>query len=261
MYEYFYFNKYKKYKTKYLNFNKLQYGGVNNEIKNKAIENGLEYDSYTMQTIDDLNKIIDIKSTAIKNGLEYNPYTMQTIDNLNKIIDIRAMEEKKEKDYFNKYYKVIKNKIYKISMLNLITCRKVDNLENKISDSPGLNIDKRPIYTNGIFTCIGIGVHFLEHNYFEHIYPHDYTNIKSDSISNWKKILKSINNECIYIYALEITDEHIPFLMMFEELNKFNNLRFIRLDIDIDVFNKNNKIGIDHKGPWYYLENTNNKSN
>ena len=184
---------------------------------------------------------------------------MQTIDNLNKIIDIRAMEEKKEKDYFNKYYEVIKNKIYEISMFDLTTYHKVDNLENKISDSPGLNIDKRPIYTNGICTCIGIGVHFLGHNYFEHIYPHDYTNIKSDSISNWKKILKSINNECIYIYVHEITDEHIPFLMMFEELKKFNNLRFIRLDIDI--FNKNNKIGIDKDGPWYYLENTNNKSN
>lgn len=118
-------------------------------------------------------------------------------------------------------------------MKHLTEFKKVQSLSEKISDKPGLNINKKPIYTNGISTCIGIGVHLPGNNYFEHMYPHMYMDIKSNSITKWK--------------------EHIPFLMMFEEFNKFDNLVFIELDIN--VWNTNNKFGIDKDGPWYY-ENT-----
>jgi hypothetical protein len=120
-----------------------------------------------------------------------------------------------------------------------------------------------PIYTYGLSTCIAVGVHFNGVNVLQHMYPHEYSDPESASVSAWKRLLRvSHKRQRIYIYVeSELPAEaHQGLLRAFNDIGVMQYIVCVCVTVPIpgkhaytSPWEGDFKFGIDKDGPWGYI--------
>lgn len=122
-------------------------------------------------------------------------------------------------------------------------------------------INTIPIVTNGILTCMGVGMHINGTNYFSHLSPAMYTGDFSTVLNDWEELLKkNINDiDAIYLYTQQkLCVNTLPFLIMLNNLELIDKTYHINIMVAsksggyTNPFNTNFKVGISKDGPWGY---------
>lgn len=129
-------------------------------------------------------------------------------------------------------------------------------------DTGNIHINTIPIATNGILTCMGVGMHINGTNYFSHLSPAMYTGYFSTVLNDWEELLKkNINDiDAIYLYTQQkLCDDTLSFLIMLNNLELIDKTYHINITVFneisgniYDPFNDNFKVGISKDGPWGY---------
>lgn len=146
----------------------------------------------------------------------------------------------------------------------------------------GITQSDKPIVTNGIATCMGIGFTKDGINYFSHASPYELDTERF--INSWKDLFLNKQPKEIYLIRIGFSEKDIKFLRMLDEIgmlenvvkiipriyiiqqyqyynNKIRNYKLNQKQIFLSEHITNFKMGIRHSGVFSFLlnmaENTN----